>query len=166
MPRPSKKSGRSPQNADSNFEKGVVAEENLQTDLNQLQLDATAKAVNAAKEVEKLQKEMDEEMLDDLSSKENLEKLSKKELIEKLLAARKSRNIAARKSRSKTKMNINNVNNLSAKLLKAEKDKKILKDRIEYLYKKCKENNIPVDLENYNQKIKEKEREFLNRHLY
>lgn len=130
----SKKS--SSKNSENNFEKGVIEEQNLQQNLDQLQLNAASEAAKAAAEASSLEKEKDDEMLDENLAVDNLEKLSKKELIEKLLAARKSRNIAARKTRSKTKLNVVNVNNLSAKLVKAEKEKKNLKDRIEYLYKK------------------------------
>lgn len=150
------------------FEKGVAEEANLQDNLTQLKLVASSEASKASKEAEIVSQLQDDEMLDDNDSRESLRQLGIDTVIDKLFAARKARNKFARKTRSRAKMNCNNVANLSTKIQKYIKQERILKDQVEFLFKKCKQHGIKVDLDKFRAEIKEKqtEREFFNDQIF
>lgn len=143
-----------------------MREKNLVEGLGQLKAHADQKAAEATKVVAENQQSDDDEMLDDVLG--NLENLEKKDLLEKLKNAKKWRNKNARSAKSKAIMNQTNIQKLTNKLILAEKEKKTLKDRCEYLYNLCKTNGIKVDFEKYNRDIEEKKKErgFLNKNLY
>lgn len=107
-------------------------------------------------------------MLDDNDDREALKKLGIDAVIDKLFAARKARNKCARKTRSKTKMNCNNVANLSGKIQNYIKRERILKDQVEYLFKTCKKHGIQVNLDKFRAEIqqKQKERDFFNDEIF
>lgn len=153
-------------NAGDHYEQNILREQNLAENLEKLKTQAAEKTEEAIKHVAKTQAEEDDEMLDGVL--EDLENLEKRDLVEKLKTAKKWRNKNARMAKSKAIVNQTNVQNLTAKLTQAEKEKKILKDRCEYLYNLCKSNGITVDFEKYNREIEEKkrEREFLAKNLY
>ena len=151
-----------------NFEREVLREQNLNENLDELRLNAAVDAAAAQNQLERIQQAEDDAMLDGENDADVLNGLTKQELVDKVLKLKKARNQATRKTRSKTRTNNSNVKNLSAKLLASEREKKVLKDRIEYLYKLCRDNNIEVNPQEYNEKIKkqQQDRDFNNQNLY
>lgn len=168
QPRQPRQQPQQQQQQNQNFERDLVREQNLNENIEQMRLNVAIDAVEAQNQHEQVQREEDDAMLDGENDAATLNGLTKQELVEKVLKLKKARNQATRKTRSKTRTNNANVKNLSTKLLASEREKKVLKDRIEYLYNLCRENNIEVNLQEYNDKIKKKQqdRDFISQNLY
>lgn len=135
----------------------------MNENLQELAVQAANGSAEAEKQHSDMMKDVDDEILED-----ELQKLTKSELIEKLNAARKGRNTATAKCRSKARTNVKNVKNLTEKLLAGEKRERILKDKCEYMYDLLVTNNIEVDFSKIKSHVEEKnkKRDLLHDNLF